>query len=93
MERRRLVEREWTLMKDIQNDQDVEHLVYSFYEKVCDGDRLGYIFNKVAQVDWNEHLPQMIPFWSNFLFQTGSTCRFLLRKVISIIGISYLKNC
>lgn len=58
-------------MKDIQNEQDVKCLVHNFYEKVRDDDRLGYIFNDVARVDWDKHLPKMVDFWSNLLFQTG----------------------
>lgn len=57
--------------KDIQNDEDIRTLVHSFYEKVQDDKRLGYIFNDFADVDWNHHLPRMISFWSNILFQTG----------------------
>ncbi|SMO86599.1 hemoglobin [Fodinibius sediminis] len=58
-------------MGDIRNDQDVKVLVHNFYEKVQNDDRLGYIFNDVAEVAWDEHLPKMVDFWSNLLFQTG----------------------
>lgn len=58
-------------MDDIQNDQDVETLVQKFYEKVQRDERLGYVFNDYAQVNWDKHLPKMIDFWSNLLFQTG----------------------
>lgn len=57
-------------MEDIQSDQDVESLVHNFYEKVQRDERLGYIFNDVAEVDWDEHLPKMVDFWSYLLFQT-----------------------
>lgn len=57
--------------KDIRNDQDVKLLVHVFYGKVQDDERLGYIFNDFAGVDWDEHLPKMVDFWSNLLFQTG----------------------
>lgn len=58
-------------MHDIQNERDVERLVHNFYEKVLNDERLGYIFNDVAEVDWDSHLPRMVDFWSNLLFQTG----------------------
>ncbi|MEL7832880.1 group III truncated hemoglobin [Fodinibius sp. Rm-B-1B1-1] len=58
-------------MCDIENEQDVAILVHSFYEKVQNDERLGYIFDDYAQVDWDKHLPKMIDFWSNLLFQTG----------------------
>jgi hemoglobin len=57
--------------KDIQNDQDVKLLVHTFYGKVQDDERLDFIFNDFAKIDWSHHLPKMVDFWSNLLFQTG----------------------
>jgi hemoglobin len=37
---------------------------------VEEDERLGYIFNDYAQVDWDTHLPKMVDFWSNLLFRT-----------------------
>jgi len=56
--------------KDITDDEDVKTLVYSFYDKVQHDERLGYIFNDYADVDWDHHLPRMVDFWSNLLFQS-----------------------
>ncbi|MEX1136994.1 MAG: group III truncated hemoglobin [Balneolales bacterium] len=58
-------------MTDINDDNDIKKLVYAFYSKVQEDERLGYIFNDFASVDWDKHLPNMIDFWSNLLFQTG----------------------
>lgn len=58
-------------MHDIRNDEDVRELVHTFYGKVQEDERLGYIFNDFADVDWDSHLPKMVDFWSNLLFQTG----------------------
>jgi hemoglobin len=56
---------------DIRNDDDVEKLVHTFYSKVKNDERLGYIFNDFARVNWDHHLPRMVDFWSNLLFQTN----------------------
>jgi hemoglobin len=56
---------------DIRNDDDVEKLVHTFYSKVRKDERLGYIFNDFARVSWDHHLPRMVDFWSNLLFQTN----------------------
>lgn len=56
---------------DIRNDDDLKLLVHQFYSRVQEDERLGYIFNDVAQVDWSYHLPRMVDFWSNLIFQTG----------------------
>lgn len=58
-------------MSDIKNDKDIEKLVHTFYGKVQEDERLGYIFNDFAKVDWDNHLPKMVDFWSNLIFQTG----------------------
>lgn len=58
-------------MHDIRNEKDIKKLVHAFYDKVQKDERLGYIFNDVAEVDWDSHLPNMVDFWSNLLFQTG----------------------
>ncbi|SRR5690554_2577742 len=58
-------------MNDIRDDEDIKTLVYTFYDKVRVDERLGYIFNDFAQVNWDEHLPKMVDFWSNLLFRTG----------------------
>src|SRR5690625_7932927 len=56
---------------DIRNEQDVTRLVHTFYGYVQKNERLNYIFGEVADVDWTHHLPNMVDFWSNLLFQTG----------------------
>lgn len=58
-------------MTDIEDDKDIKTLVHAFYGKVQQDERLGYIFIEVAETDWDHHLPRMVDFWSNLLFQTG----------------------
>lgn len=58
-------------MSDIKNDKDIKKLVHAFYGKVQEDERLNYIFSDFAEVDWDNHLPKMVDFWSNLLFQTG----------------------
>ena len=47
---------------------DVKQLVDSFYEKVKCDQLIGPIFNDIARVDWNEHLPKLYNFWEDLLF-------------------------
>ena len=60
---------------DIRNREDIAFLIRSFYEKVKPSEKIGYIFNDVAKVDWEHHLPIMYDFWENVLFHTGSYSR------------------
>lgn len=55
---------------DIQSEKDIKTLVHAFYAKVEKDERLGYIFNDFVEVDWDEHLPRMVDFWSKLLFGT-----------------------
>jgi hemoglobin len=64
-----------TVKQDIRNRHDIELLIRSFYEKVKSNEKIGYIFNDVAKVDWEHHLPIMYDFWENVLFQTGTYSR------------------
>ena len=56
---------------DILGRDEIVRLVDRFYEKVRDDETLGFIFDKVAQVDWPAHLPKMYDFWQTVLFRDG----------------------
>ena len=60
-----------SMKKDISGPEDIRNLVDSFYEKVRRDPALGPIFNDIAQVDWEHHLPKMYAFWGNVLLQKG----------------------
>jgi len=57
---------------DITSEQDIKILVDSFYDKVNVDELLAPIFNGVAKVDWEHHLPTMYQFWSSLLLRTGT---------------------
>src|SRR3954464_1277736 len=57
-------------MKDITTDQDIKELVDSFYEKVNKDELLSPVFNDVAKVDWQKHMPTMYKFWGSMLLGT-----------------------
>ena len=60
-----------TATTDILGRDEIVRLVDRFYEKVRDDETLGFIFDKVAQVDWPAHLPKMYDFWQTVLFRDG----------------------
>ena len=57
---------------DITNRMDIEQLINAFYDKVKKDDVIGFIFNDIAKVNWEMHLPMIYNFWENILFFTGS---------------------
>ena len=63
------------MKQDITDRDDVAKLINRFYETVRANNTIGYIFNDIAKVNWEHHLPIMYDFWENVLFQTGSYVR------------------
>ncbi len=76
-------------MTDIRDDSDLKTMVYSFYDKVQKDERLGYIFNDYAFIDWDTHLPKMVDFWSNIVFRTG---RYSGRPFMKHISLPIQRN-
>jgi hemoglobin len=60
------------MKKDIESRKDVEQLVDRFYTKVRGDATIGFIFNDIAHINWEKHLPVMYDFWENTLFYTGN---------------------
>ncbi len=57
------------MKKDIENLDDIKHLVDTFYAKVRENDLLKGIFNKVIQDSWSEHQEKMYSFWQTVLLK------------------------
>ncbi|MBX5438614.1 MAG: group III truncated hemoglobin [Thermoflavifilum sp.] len=55
------------MKKPIATRADVEALVNLFYDRVKADEVLGPIFQDVARVNWNKHLPIMYDFWCSIL--------------------------
>jgi hemoglobin len=59
-------------MRDIENRDDIIHLVNTFYTDVKADKTIGNIFTKVVAVDWDAHLPKMYDFWEGILLGGGA---------------------
>ena len=55
------------MKQDIQNREDVYKLVSTFYAKVRDNEKIGYVFNEIIE-DWPSHLEKLTDFWETNLF-------------------------
>lgn len=53
------------------NKSDIQKLVINFYSKVRKDELLGPIFNDVAQVDWEHHIPLICQFWNSIMLKTS----------------------
>jgi hemoglobin len=60
---------------DITTREDIIILVNAFYDGIKAHALLGPIFNEIAQVNWETHLPKMYSFWSSILLGEHA-CQF-----------------
>jgi hemoglobin len=57
---------------DIESRMDIELLMDTFYEKVKKDDIIGYIFNDIAKINWEHHIPIICDFWETLLLNASS---------------------
>ena len=58
-------------MKDIENQDDLYYLVDNFYKRLLSDANISYIFTDVVKIKLEEHLPILVTFWSQAIFDTG----------------------
>lgn len=54
-------------MHDIRDVDDIKTLIDTFYQTVTADELLGPVFNDIAKVNWEHHLPVMYNFWEFLL--------------------------
>ena len=55
--------------KDIENREDIDRLMWSFYDRMMVDPVIGYIFTHYAKLDLSVHVPIIADFWETILFQ------------------------
>ena len=55
------------MKRQIQHPEDIKFLVDEFYKKVITDDQIAFIFNDIANLSWDEHMPVMYSFWESVL--------------------------
>lgn len=53
---------------DIRHREDLFLLVQEFYKKLLADPSISYLFTDVAHIDLDHHLPVLVDFWENILF-------------------------
>ena len=77
-------------MKEITAPEDIKLLVEAFYGRVQTDEVLGPIFNEIAQVDWEHHLPVMVTFWESLLLKSRSYRRNALQPHLQVFqGVAF----
>lgn len=59
------------MKKDIENREDIDHLMRAFYKRAITDKVIGFIFTEVAKLDLEHHLPIIGDFWETLLFRSG----------------------
>ena len=59
-------------MQDIDNRQDIEALMVSFYSVAMNDDVIGHFFTQVVPLDLGKHIPLITNFWETVLFDTAA---------------------
>ena len=72
------------MIKDIENRQDIERLVDSFYAQVRQDALIGPIFNRHIGDHWATHLPKIYGFWEAVLLGTVGYSGNLIQQHIAI---------
>jgi hemoglobin len=77
-------------MKDIQNQEDLYLLVNEFYKKLLTDQSISYIFTDIVKIKLDEHLPILVTFWSQAIFNTGGYFNNLTNIHLDISDKEYL---
>lgn len=77
-------------MKDILNTDDLYLLVDAFYVELLSDPAISYIFTDVVKIKLEEHLPILVTFWSQSLFNTGGYYTNLTQIHLDVNAKEYL---
>jgi len=78
--------------KDISTSEDVQLLVYSFYERALVDDDIGSIFQEQIGMDLKNHLPIICSFWDSVLLGKNNFKRNPILKHIELAKKVELKK-
>ena len=59
-------------MRDIQTREDLHLVMSEFYSKLLSDNKISFIFTEIAKIDLQSHLWDLVDFWEQILFNSGS---------------------
>ncbi|MEQ8337433.1 MAG: group III truncated hemoglobin [Cyclobacteriaceae bacterium] len=80
------------MKKDIEDRGDIELLVNTFYDQARLNPVIGPVFNEIAKVDWESHLPRMYAFWASMLLGDHSYTGNPMQKHIELSKLTRLSE-
>lgn len=80
------------MLSDIKNRADIELLMDHFYNKLLQDEAIAYLFTDIAQIDLQAHLPRIVDFWENILFNSVAFNGNVFKKHLQLHQLSALKQ-
>jgi len=78
-------------LKDIEDLQDIEVVLRSFYPKAFADPIIGFMFTDVAKADLEEHVSKVKHFWNKAMFNKGDYDTNVLKKHTDLSAVVPLK--
>lgn len=72
--------------------ENITKFVKHFYEHVDQDPLLGPVFNDVAGVDWQVHIPKLCQFWNSVLLQTGEYKGNAFQKHVDLAKMTLIEQ-
>lgn len=78
------------MLSDIHNRSDLSILMTHFYKSLLSDDEISFFFTDIAKIDIEKHIPHIVDFWENLLFNTCSFTGNIFEKHLQLHQISKL---
>lgn len=72
------------MIKDVTTRVDIEEIVARFYDAMLKDPIVGFIFTDIVKIDLEHHLPIIVNFWADNLFQENQYNGNPLKKHLEI---------
>lgn len=85
------------MIRDIEKRADIDLIIRTFYADVRSDVHLGYLFDEVAKIDWETHIPLIVDFWESIVLGTTAYKRnamephFVLHRKSPLLHIHFEK--
>lgn len=76
------------MMHDITCREDIELIIRNFYADVRNDTELGFLFDTIAQVNWQTHIPIIVDFWEQQVLGTAIYTRNAMTPHFALHALS-----
>lgn len=77
-------------MTDLQTREDLVVLFDTFYQRLLEHPEMHRIFIDVKEMDMQKHLPEIVSFWEQVVFNTGDYRRNVMALHLDLNQITHL---